>query len=226
MTNELEKKCGECVYYPCLAYDKCKSPDFISYSPHSTPAILLKRQRDADLAVLEAYQKRINEGGIMPDKETMPLIKGKQWELVNKRAGVDVIGMVMSFKKGRLAADNLVDCIAKRCDITSEVQRDADRKWSDDRLKAKEKEWQHSRNQVVIEMTQMMDKKEKEWEALFVKEQELTTWMAQHVREEEADKEAEWLKQHTAMDLQGHYYITISDYKAHFAELRRIAERK
>ncbi len=67
----------------------------------------------------------------------------------------------------------------------------------------------------------LMEAREKEWEALLVKEQEMMTWMARHVRGEEADKEAEWLE-----NWKNRNDSPYQDLEWHIKELRRIAEGK
>ena len=50
------------------------------------------------------------------------LLKGADWEKVHEKAGCDLIDMVMDFTHGRINANELMESIAKRCDITAEQQ--------------------------------------------------------------------------------------------------------
>jgi hypothetical protein len=50
------------------------------------------------------------------------LLTDEDWDRVNVEAGEDIIGMVMDATHGRITPNELMDKIAKRCDISIQAQ--------------------------------------------------------------------------------------------------------
>lgn len=51
----------------------------------------------------------------------MERISGKDWEVVNKKAGVDVLDIVVNLD-GRYTPSQQADLIVERCEITAKIQ--------------------------------------------------------------------------------------------------------
>ncbi len=69
-----------------------------------------------------------------PQPDQSRLLKGNDWETINRKAGVDIMDIVMNLD-GRYSKSQQMDLISKRCDLTAKAQdaktasiKDAERK--------------------------------------------------------------------------------------------------